>query len=51
MELDILSTRVIVEKKLNRKRVKDTDIGLELMDQIEDLKILLKSYRQGALRT
>ncbi len=51
MELDILSTRVVVEKKLNRKRVKDTDIGLELMDQIEDLKVLLKSYRQGALRT
>lgn len=50
LELDILSTRVVVEKILVRKRVRDTDVGLELMDQIDDLKLLLNSYRRGSMK-
>ena len=28
----------------------DTDIGLELMDQIEDLKMLLAAFRKGLIK-
>ena len=48
-ELDILSTTMVVEKKLKRKTVGDTDIGKEIKGQIEELKFLLKAYREGAI--
>lgn len=46
-EKDILSTSIVVERKMQRKRVKDTDIGEELENQIKDLKLLLLAYRKG----
>ncbi|MBP1888950.1 fructose-1,6-bisphosphatase-3 [Clostridium moniliforme] len=46
-EKDILSTSIIVERKVNRKRVGDTDVGAELKNQIKDLKLLLIAYRKG----
>lgn len=46
-ERDILSTTMIVEKRQERKRVGDTDVGLELKNQILDLKLLLTAYRKG----
>ena len=49
-EKDILSTTLVVEKKLERKRVVDTDIGLELKNQIKDLKMLLTAYRKGLIK-
>ncbi|MBE6052557.1 MAG: fructose-1,6-bisphosphatase [Clostridium sartagoforme] len=49
-EKDILSTTMIVEKKLERKRVVDTDIGVELQKQIKDLKMLLTAYRKGLIK-
>lgn len=49
-EKDILSTTMVVEKKLERKRVVDTDIGLELKKQIKDLKMLLTAYRKGLIK-
>lgn len=48
-ERDILSTTMVVEKKLERKRVGDTDIGEELKKQIRDLKMLLTAYRKGLI--
>lgn len=48
-EQDILSTTLVVEKKLERKRVGDTDIGEELKKQIKDLKMLLNAYRKGLI--
>ena len=30
-------------------RVKDTDIGREISKQIEDLQLLLQSYRSGLI--
>ena len=41
---------MVVEKKLERKRVVDTDIGLELKNQIKDLKRLLTAYRKGLIK-
>ncbi len=48
-ETDILSTRQVIEMEINRKRVKDTDIGKQLNTQAEDLKKLLTAYRNGLL--
>jgi fructose-1,6-bisphosphatase-3 len=47
---DIKSTRNIVEHTINRILVKDTDIGVELQTQIEDLKDLLDAYRSGEIK-
>jgi fructose-1,6-bisphosphatase-3 len=48
-ETDILSSTMVVEKKLVRKRVGDTDVGDELKKQINDLKLLLTAYRRGLI--
>lgn len=49
-ESDILSTNAVVEHKINRKRVKDTDMGKEIQNQIDDLKLLLLAYRKGLIK-
>ncbi len=49
-EKDILSTRVILETEVERKRVGDTDIGKELKRQIKDLEMLLDAYRKGIIK-
>ncbi|MGL6064377.1 MAG: fructose-1,6-bisphosphatase [Fusobacteriaceae bacterium] len=48
--LDIYSTTEVVETKDVRIRVKDTDIGKELQEQIDDLVSLLECYRLGILK-
>ncbi|HZK70357.1 MAG TPA: fructose-1,6-bisphosphatase, partial [Clostridia bacterium] len=47
---DILSSTIILEKSTNRIRVIDTDIGLEIKEQIEDLELLLTAYRKGLIK-
>jgi fructose-1,6-bisphosphatase-3 len=49
-EKDILSTTVVLEQEVERKRVGDTDIGLELKQQIQDLEGLLDAYRKGVIK-
>lgn len=49
-ESDILSTTSIVERKIDRKYVKDTDIGKDIQDTIYDLKLLLLAYRKGIIK-
>lgn len=46
-ETDIVSTRRIVDKVLRRRKVKETDIGVDLMEQITDLHKLLQAYKSG----
>lgn len=48
-EQDIVSTIKVLEKN-DRKFVKDTDIGKQLLDQINSLKKLLEAYRRGLLK-
>ncbi|MDO5589827.1 MAG: fructose-1,6-bisphosphatase [Lachnospiraceae bacterium] len=48
-ESDIHSDSVIVKRVLERKRVADTDVGQDLKEQIEDLKVLLQAYRSGEI--
>ena len=47
---DIKSRRSLVELTNHRMHVKDTDIGVELQSQIDDLKDLLDAYRSGDLK-
>ena len=49
-ETDILSTTVVLETQVDRKRVGDTDIGKELKSQIKELKKLLIAYRKGLIK-
>ncbi|GAA0784131.1 fructose-1,6-bisphosphatase [Hathewaya limosa] len=49
-EKDILSSTIVLEATLERKRVADTDIGTELKQQINDLLMLLCAYKKGLIK-
>ena len=49
-ESDILSTTMLVEHKLSRKTVKDTDAGKKLLDEVKDLKLLLMANKKGIIK-
>jgi fructose-1,6-bisphosphatase-3 len=49
-EKDIISKRINIERNTRRKRVKDTDIGKEIMLQVQDLKMLLAAFRKGVIK-
>lgn len=49
-EKDILSTTIVLEKEVLRKRVGDTDIGEELKLSIIDLEKLIDAYRKGLVK-
>ncbi|HJB24353.1 MAG TPA: fructose-1,6-bisphosphatase [Candidatus Jeotgalibaca pullicola] len=46
-EIDIVSTRRIVDKELERKTVRETDVGIRLTQQVQDLQKLLAAYQEG----
>lgn len=47
---DIVSTTQIVEMNSDHLRVRDTDIGRELQQQIDELELLLYAYRNGIIK-
>jgi fructose-1,6-bisphosphatase-3 len=47
---DIISDVSIFEHAADRIRVRDTDIGKELMERIEDLSVLLREYEEGNIK-
>lgn len=49
-ELDIRSEIRVVEKNMNRIRVRDTDDGLIIKKKIQNLKALLNAYRTGLIK-
>jgi fructose-1,6-bisphosphatase-3 len=49
-EDDILSSSIILEQTNSRKRVADTDLGLDLKAEIVSLKKLLNAYRKGYIK-
>ncbi|RKZ55535.1 MAG: class 3 fructose-bisphosphatase, partial [Gammaproteobacteria bacterium] len=49
-EKDIISKRIIIERNAKRKRVSDTDIGKDIQLQVNDLKMLLASFRKGLIK-
>ncbi len=48
-ESDIHSQEILVQHVVKRKRVADTDIGVEIKENIDGLKRLLEAYRTGIL--
>ncbi|MBR4448944.1 MAG: fructose-bisphosphatase class III, partial [Treponema sp.] len=46
---DIVSDTIQVEKFPSRLYVADTDAGVQIKEQIEELQDLLKAYREGQL--
>lgn len=48
--IDIISTNIILELSQRRMRVRDTDIGKELEEQIYNLNKLLVAYRNGYIK-
>ncbi len=48
-ETDIHSESIMVQRAVERTLVGDTDIGKDLKEQIEDLKMLLAAYRSGRI--
>ncbi len=49
-EIDIDSETEIIHTHPHRLRVKDTDRGKEIQNQIGDLEALLHAYREGAIK-
>ncbi|MEG1312322.1 MAG: fructose-1,6-bisphosphatase [Romboutsia sp.] len=49
-ETDIISTTIVVEHKINRQTVRDTDAGKKLEDEVKDLKLLLMAYKKGLIK-
>ena len=49
-ETDIKYDIMVNEKETERKSVADTDIGKEIQEEIDDLKLLLKAYREGKIK-
>jgi fructose-1,6-bisphosphatase-3 len=41
---------MVLEKEVDRKRVKDTDAGELMKTQIKDLEMLLDAYRLGFIK-
>ena len=48
-EFDIMSTRRVVDREMERKKVRETDTGRRLTEQVEDLKNLLTAYNEGEI--
>ena len=48
-ELDIHSSRRVVERVEHRTLVADTDDGADIRRRVEDLEQLLEAYRDGQI--
>lgn len=49
-EKDIKYDVMVNEQETQRKNVADTDVGKEIQEEIDDLKLLLKAYREGKIK-
>ena len=46
---DIASTSDVFERRAKPQKIADTDIGVELQTRIDDLKLLLRAFRDGVV--
>ena len=46
---DIASATTVFERMEARQKISETDIGRELQARIDDLRLLLEAYRDGAV--
>jgi len=49
-EKDILSYKLVLDKKTDRIRIKDTDVGIKLKNQIKELRMLLVAFKKGLIK-
>lgn len=49
-EIDIHSDIRLLERVVERKRVRDTDLGAQMQQQIDELTLLLEAYREGYIK-
>lgn len=49
-EIDIKYDIMVNAKETERKLVADTDIGKQIQEEIDDLKLLLQAYREGKIK-
>ncbi|SFE48409.1 fructose-1,6-bisphosphatase [Peptostreptococcus sp. D1] len=49
-ERDIISSSVLVEHRMERRMIKDTNDGEQLAEKVEDLKKLLAAYKIGLIK-
>ena len=49
-EKDIKYDIMVNATETERKRVADTDIGKEIQEEIDDLKLLLAAYKEGKIK-
>ena len=49
-EKDIKFEVMVNEQETQRKNVADTDVGKELQEEIDDLKLLLEAYKEGKIK-
>lgn len=48
--LDVVSHTQILERNTRRIRIRDTDEGVSIQQQIEDLELLIAAYQNGVLK-
>ncbi len=49
-EIDIKYDIMVNAKETERKNVADTDIGKQIQEEIDDLKLLLQAYKEGKIK-
>jgi len=49
-EKDIFSSKILLESATQRIRIKNTDTGKILKNQVDDLKLLLFAYKKGVIK-
>lgn len=49
-EKDIFSSKILLKEVTKRIRIKDTDTGKKLKNQVDDLKLLLFAFKKGIVK-
>ena len=49
-EIDVIPERFVVERRMEVIRIRETDVGRELLLQIDNLKTLIEAFKQGFVR-
>ena len=48
-ETDVHSNKILEERVVKRKLVRDTDTGAKLAEDIKDLEALMEAYKKGII--
>ena len=48
-ETDVHSNKILEERVVKRKLVRDTDTGVKIAEDIKDLEALMEAYKKGII--